>query len=116
MNPDLIHIEELEIWSRIGVPDEERATPQRLTLSLSLEPRRDFRNLEDRIESTIDYAAVCETAKQIATARPRKLVETLAEEIATGLLERFPMRTICLEVRKFILPETKYVAIRIQRP
>jgi dihydroneopterin aldolase len=28
---DQIHIEQLEVFAHIGVPDEERSTPQRLT-------------------------------------------------------------------------------------
>jgi len=114
--PDEIHIEALEVRSRIGVPEEERAVPQRLTITLTLEPKADFRALDDRIEGTIDYAAVCETVKTLAGSRPRRLVETLAEEIAAELLGRFPLRRLRVEVRKFILPETDHVAIRIDRP
>jgi len=114
--PDQIHIEALEVRSHIGVPEEERAAPQRLTVSLTLEPNTDFRALGDRIETTIDYAAVCEAVKTLAVARPRRLVETLAEEIAAHLLARFPIRHIAVELRKFILPETAHVAIRIERP
>ena len=114
--PDQIHIEALEVQSRIGVPEEERAAPQRLTVTLTLEPKTDFRALKDRIEETIDYAAVCEAVKALAAARPRKLVETLAEEIAAELLGKFPLRRLTVEVRKFILPDTRHVAIRIERP
>ncbi len=114
--PDLIHIEALEVRSHIGVPDEERAEPQRLTVTLTLEARTDFRTLGDRFEETIDYAAVCDVVQAIALERPRKLVETLAEEIAAGLLHRFPIRQLTVEVRKFILPQTDYVAVRIERP
>lgn len=114
--PDQIHIEALEIRARIGVPEEERTTPQRLTVSLTLELKTDFRDLCDRIEATIDYAAVCEAVKALAAAQPRHLVETLAEEIAADLLKRFPIRRLTVEVRKFILSETEYVAIRIKRP
>ena len=39
---DEIRIEELEIFTRIGVPDEERATPQRLLVSLTLQTFRSF--------------------------------------------------------------------------
>lgn len=113
--PDLIHIEALQVHTHIGVPDEERATPQRLSVTLTLEPLADFRDLKDRIEATIDYAVVCEAVKTLAAARPRLLVETLAEEIAAELLGHFPIRRIMVEVRKFILPETDYVAIRIDR-
>ena len=114
--PDLIHIQALEIRSCIGVPEEERAVPQRLTVTLTLEPKRDFRALEDKIEATIDYAAVCEAVKALAAARPWHLVETLAEEIAATVLARFPIQRLTVEVRKFILPETDYVAIRMDRP
>ena len=114
--PDQIHIEALEVRAHIGVPEEERAAPQRLTVTLTLEPKTDFRALDDRIEATIDYAAVCEAVKALAAARPRRLVETLAEEIAAEMLGRFPIRQVAVEVRKFILPETNYVAIRIDRP
>ena len=114
--PDLIHIEALEVRSCIGVPEEERAAPQRLTVTLTLEPNADFRALGDRIEATVDYAAVCEAVKALAAERPRRLVETLAEEIAGALLGRFAIRRVAVEVRKFILPETDCVAIRIERP
>ena len=43
-------------------------------------------------------------------------METLAEEIAADLLGSFPIRRVAVEVRKFILPETDYVAVRIDRP
>jgi len=113
--PDLIHIEALEIRARIGVPEAERAEPQRLTVTLTLEPKVDFRTLQDRIEAAVDYAAVCETVKTVAAARPRRLIETLAAEIAAATLTGYPLRRVEVEVRKFILPDTAHVAVRIVR-
>ena len=113
---DLIHIEALAIASRIGVPAAERRLPQRLSVCATIEPDCNFVALNDRIDKTIDYAAVCEEIKAIAQARTRRLVETLAEDIATGLLAKFPIWRVIIEVRKFILPDTDYVAIRIERP
>jgi dihydroneopterin aldolase len=112
---DRILIEALELSSFIGVPDEERSAAQRLTASLILEPIRDFRALEDQIENTVDYFALSEFVKRLSLARPRRLIETLAEEIATELLARFPLRALEIEVRKFILPDTQFVAVRIRR-
>jgi phosphoglycolate phosphatase/dihydroneopterin aldolase len=114
--PDLIVIEKLEVQSVIGVPDEERTAPQRLLISLVIEPNISFSALQDRIENTVDYAAVCERVKKVASKRPRKLIETLAEEIATELLGNFSIWRLSVEVRKFILPETEYVAVKIERP
>ncbi len=113
--PDTILVEALELSSFIGVPDEERATAQRLTASLVLEPIRDFHALEDRIENTVDYFVLTEFVKEFSLARPRQLLETLADEIAQELLRRFPLHAVDLELRKFILPDTKFVAIKLRR-
>jgi len=112
---DIIHIEQLELASRIGVPDEERAEPQRLTLSITMWPRIDFRRLEDEVANTIDYAAVCREVKELVSGRSDKLVETLAEAIAAKLLRSFPIQRVRVELRKFILPDVKHVAVVIVR-
>lgn len=113
--PDRIRIESLELSSFIGVPDEERASAQRLTASLVLEPIRDFRALGDCLENTVDYFALCESVKTLAGARPRRLIETLAGEIADELLARFPLRSVEVELRKFILRDTAFVAVQLRR-
>src|SRR5476649_2526793 len=51
---DEIRIEELELLARVGVPDEERAGPQRLTASVTLQPRNRFSDLDDDLSRTID--------------------------------------------------------------
>lgn len=113
--PDLIHVAQLALTTHIGVPEAERAAPQRLTVSLTLEPGHDFRQLEDELGRTVDYFAVCEAVKTLAAGRSRRLIETLAEEIAAHLLERFPLVAVEVELRKYILPETEYVAVRLRR-
>ena len=113
--PDLIHIEQLELLARLGVPDDERATPQRLALNLTIEPERDFAELADRIENTVDYFVVAQTVQTLAAAKPRRLLETLAQEIADEVLARFPVRAVAVELRKFILPDTAFVAVRLRR-
>jgi dihydroneopterin aldolase len=112
---DQILVESLEILSVIGVPEAERAGAQRLTVSLTLEPRRDFQGLGDAIENTVDYFAVTEFVKALSMERPRRLIETLADEIAVALLARFPLRAVNVELRKFILPDTAFVAARVRR-
>jgi len=112
---DQILVESLELSSVIGVPEAERAHPQRLTATLTLEPLRDFRELGDAIENAVDYFAVSEFVKTLSAARPRRLIETLADEIAVALLDRFPLRAVNVELRKFILPDTAFVAARVQR-
>ncbi len=113
--PDTIHIADLELSAEIGVPDAERAQPQRLTVHLTLEPRYGFEDLNDQIENTVDYFQVTRAVQALARSRPRKLIETLAEEIAAELLGAFALREVQVELRKYILPDTAHVAVRIRR-
>lgn len=115
MTDDRIHIEQLEIHANVGVPDAERATKQRLVVNLTLTPQNEFRQLNEALEQTVDYAAVCETVKDFVAARSFKLIETLADELASLITERFAVARIEVEVRKFILPDTAYVAVRTSR-
>lgn len=114
--PDTIHIADLELSAEIGVPDAERTHPQRLTVNLTLEPRYGFEHLNDEIENTVDYFQVARAVQALARSRPRKLIETLAEEIAAELLKSFALREVQVELRKYILPDTAHVAVRIRRP
>jgi dihydroneopterin aldolase len=112
---DRIVIEALELSAQIGVPDAERAAAQRLTVTLRMEVAPWFGELNDRIEQTVDYFTVCTAVKALASERPRRLIETLAEEIATLVLERFAVAAVEVEVRKFILPDTAFVAVQLRR-
>lgn len=112
---DHIFISELEIFPHIGITAAERAEPQRLTISLTIFPLRDFSALGDRIENAVDYAAVCAQVQAFAAQQPRNLIETLAGETAQMLLANFPLRAVEIELRKHILPETDFVAVKIFR-
>lgn len=112
---DEIRIEELELMVRVGVSDEERAQPQRLTVSLVLLPRNRFGDLADDLSRTIDYAAICTDLRDFVAGREDKLIETLANEMAEHLLRRFAPTRVELELRKFVLPDTRYVAAHVTR-
>jgi len=113
---DLIHVVDLEVWTRIGVPDEERAQAQRLLLSLEMTVA-DFgpaARLDD-VMLTVNYFDVTQRVKVFAAGRPRKLLETLAEELAADLLARFRIEKLRLKIKKFILPDAKWVGVEIER-
>ena len=114
-NTDAIHIDELELHAHIGVPEEERARPQRLTISITMWPRIGFTELDDHLERTVNYAAVCREVKELIARRTDKLLETLADVVARHLLEKFQICKVHVELRKFILSDTKYVCVRATR-
>ena len=112
---DRIHIEQLEISARVGVPEKERAAPQRLTASITLWPQRQAEELHDHIAKTVNYSAVCEETKNFVRDHTVKLIETLAGELATHLLQRFAIAKIAVELRKFVVPDAKYVSVTVTR-
>ena len=112
---DRIHIEQLEISARVGVPEKERAAPQRLTATITLWPQRQAEELYDHIAKTVNYSEVCEETKKFVRDRTVKLIETLADELATHLLQRFAIARIAIEIRKFVVPDAKYVSVTVTR-
>ena len=113
---DLIRIVDLEVFAHIGVPDAERREPQRLLISLEM-GADSFAHASgtDNLAWTVNYADVAQHVKNQVEKRSRKLLETLAEELASDLLKSFPIRKITVEIKKFILPDAQYVSVKIER-
>ena len=112
---DSIAVTGLGLVCRIGVPEEERAVPQRLEGDLVLWPSRDFRGLGDRLEGTVDYGAVALQCRELAASQDRQLIETLAGDLAADLLAAWPLRAVRVTVRKFILPDCASVSVTVLR-
>ena len=112
---DTIHIEGLEVQARVGVPDEERASPQRLIFNITIWPTQAMTSLQDNVGRTVDYAAVCAETQRFVETRSDRLIETLADAVANQLLEAFSIKKIAVELRKFILPEVKFVSVTVVR-
>jgi len=110
-----IHIEQLKVFARVGVPQTERARRQRLVLNISLWPARDLRDLQDRIAQTVDYSALCREAKDFLSRQSPKLLETLANDLALHVLREFPVRKISVEIRKFVLKDAAYASVTVTR-
>ncbi|MCU0779925.1 MAG: dihydroneopterin aldolase [Akkermansiaceae bacterium] len=113
--PDLIEIRGLKLPVHIGVPDDERATPQTLRATIRMEPRTEFERMADDIRRTVDYQEVALAIERLAADRPRRLIETLAAEVANHLLATFPIARVEVEIEKTILPHTDFVAVRVVR-
>lgn len=116
MNPgDEIEIRRLAVETHIGVPDEERANPQTLWITVRMRPSQGFHGLQDKVANTVDYYEVSQRLAELAAERPRHLIETLATEIAEFLLRTYPLKHVEITVEKRILPNTDFVSVRIAR-
>jgi FolB domain-containing protein len=111
---DRIAIHDLTVFYCVGVPEEERAQPQRLALCVEME--HDFAGLGEDLARTIDYYAVSRRLLQFGEGKSWKLIETLAVELAEAILREFRPARVTVEVKKFILPETQYVSVTVARP
>jgi 7,8-dihydroneopterin aldolase/epimerase/oxygenase len=112
---DAIEIRRLRVSTLIGVPDEERSVSQTLLVTVRMTPSQGFDGLADEISRTIDYYQVSLEIEALAAARPRKLIETLATDIAGHLLGNHPLQHVAISIEKHILPNTECVAVHIER-
>ena len=112
---DRISIEELEVSARVGVTEKERSQPQRITLDITVWPERSFETLQDDIGQTVNYVDICRTCRELVQARDWKLIETIASDLTSHLLGGFPVTAAEVEVRKFVLPNTKHVSVTVRQ-
>lgn len=100
----------------IGILPQERLHPQRLELDIELEADFAAAARTDRIEDTVDYAAVAEQIHALAVEHQYELVEKLLTEACALVLEQFPpVRAVKITARKpDILPQTDFVGASLE--
>jgi len=107
-----IQIKGLKVSTHIGVPDEERASAQEIEVDVLVDTRQAFGKMNDDLTLTVDYVDMCNQITALACEKPRKLIETLADETAMMLIDKFRINSATVEIRKFILPNTQFVSVR----
>ncbi len=110
-----ITLTDLEVFYHVGVPDAERAQPQRLLLTVEMQHDFTRAAASDDLRETIDYYAVSRRLLAFSEGRSWKLIEKLASDIATRVLADFGAGAVSVEVKKFIIPEARHVSVRLTR-
>jgi len=110
-----IEIRELEVEGRIGVLEDERKNRQKMLVSLRFQAEMAFAEVGDQLEKTIDYSVVAAEVQKVVESSGAHLIEKLISEIGDALMARFPMRCLELELRKFILPNARFVSVKSNR-
>jgi FolB domain-containing protein len=110
-----ITITDLEVFYRVGVPDEERARPQRLLLTVEMECDFSDAARSDSIADTVDYFAVSQRLLSCGEGRSWKLIEKLAADLADLILTEFQPEQVRVEVKKFPLPQARLVSVSLTR-
>jgi FolB domain-containing protein len=115
MNAGVITIHGLDLPTYIGVPEQERAQLQVLRAFISVVPQHSFHEMQDDVQYTSDYAQLALRCQQLALAKPRRLLETLADELAELALREFAAKKVQIELQKKILPGVEYVSVRLEK-
>ncbi|MCF6139653.1 dihydroneopterin aldolase [Pseudalkalibacillus berkeleyi] len=92
---DKIYIDNMKFYGYHGVYPEENKLGQRFNVNLVLECDLANAAKTDDIESTVHYGQAYEITKEIVEGEPKKLVESIAEDIAQALLGEFPIIQAC---------------------
>jgi dihydroneopterin aldolase len=96
----MIEISGLSLYTHVGVTEAEREVGQRLLVDLRLDVGDCDATLTDRLEDTVDYAAVAELANLVAQQRTYKTLERLCAAMADRLLERFDAQAVWIKAAK----------------
>ncbi|MDX1392339.1 MAG: dihydroneopterin aldolase [Rheinheimera sp.] len=113
---DIVFIKQLQVDTVIGVYDWEKSIQQRLFLDLAL--TADLRHAAgtDDIKLTLDYAVIADKVTKLITAQPIELIETVAERVATMLLDEFATSKVEVTVNKpCALQQAQTVGVHIVR-
>ena len=114
-----LSIVDLELLCHIGVPPEERAKTQKILCTATF-PVPNFKKAaqNDSLEHTVNYYDLSQLLQKTALQKERKLIETLAADLVESAFAAFPIPWIDLELKKFILPETRHISFqaRFLRP
>lgn len=110
-----ISIVDLEVFYRVGVPDAERAQAQRLLLTVEMDSDFSVAAKSDSIADTIDYFALCQRLLKFGEGCEWKLIEKLAADIADAILSEFKPQSVTVEVKKFVIPQARHVAVSLTR-
>jgi FolB domain-containing protein len=110
-----ISIVDLEVHYHVGVPEQERAQPQRLLLTVVMESSFTTAAANDSIADTIDYFAVTQRLLKFGEGRSWRLIEKLASDIAGMVAAEFKPASVSVEVKKFIIPQARYVSVSFEQ-
>lgn len=86
---DYIHLRDMQFFGYHGVLPEETKLGQRFRASVSLAVDIQKAGQTDNLDDTVSYVGVYEICKDIIEGNPFKLIEAVAETIASNILKTY---------------------------
>lgn len=117
---DYIHLRDMQFFGYHGVLPEENVIGQRFRATVSLAVDIQKAGQTDNLEDTVSYVGVYEICKEVIEGKPFKLIEAVAETVASRVLSTYEGRVLGCRV-EIIKPDPpipghyKEVAVEIVR-
>lgn len=86
---DYIHLRDMQFFGYHGVLPEENRLGQRFRANVSIAVDIKRAGETDELEDTVSYVGVYDICKEIIEGKPLKLIEAVAETIATRILMQY---------------------------
>jgi dihydroneopterin aldolase len=95
-----VEISGLSLFTHHGATEAEQQTGQRLVFDVTFEVEDCDATVTDRLEDTIDYAAVCQAVALVATERSYRTLERVCTAVADMIEERFGATGVVVRATK----------------
>ena len=101
---DKILIRGLRFYGRHGVSEEERRVGGHYQVDAEISYDLSAAGRSDDLSDTIDYGEVCRLLQRVGRETQHQLLESLADAMASAVLEAFPAQGLLIRLRKLSPP------------
>lgn len=112
---DALILRDVTAECRLGVFDWEQEQPQTVWIDLELAIDAARAAQRDEVADAVDYGRLVTSVRQLLQGRTFRLLETLAEAIASMILQEFQTARVRVRAKKRALPGIDYAAVEIER-
>ena len=104
MTQDRLSIRGMTFHAHHGLEDHEIENGQRFDIDIEMLFDASIAAKTDHLSDTIDVRKVYKDVKEIVLEKRFYLIETLAQRVAEGILDRFKVNEVTVRVRKPVAP------------
>lgn len=115
---DRIVLSGMRFEGRHGATAEEREWPQLIELDVELWLDLSLAGRSDELAATVDYGPVIELCRDIVERRSFRLLEALAEALASAIMRVTDTESVVIRVRKPAVPidaDLDFAGVEIHR-
>src|ERR1700719_802910 len=99
----------------LGDLPEERITHQDIFVDLKVVADFTLSSISDNLKDTIDYVELANICTSLAQEKQYNLMETFASDVVKIVIDRFPVETVWIRIKKPMgLPTAEFSTIELQ--